>query len=67
MVPFGHYYARKARLFILIFCALYTRSAPLIKTVHSFLLERGWRFLEVGDDVTVDLGSPMMIVDIDNH
>ena len=29
MVPFGHYYAREARLFLLIFCAQYTRSAPV--------------------------------------
>ena len=28
--------------------------------MRSFLLERGWRFLEVGDDV--DLGSPMLDV-----
>ena len=28
--------------------------------MRSFLLERGWRFQEVGDDV--DLGSPMLDV-----
>ena len=31
-----------------------------METMRSFLLERGWRFLEVGDDV--DLGSPMLDV-----
>ena len=31
-----------------------------METMRSFPLERGWRFLEVGDDV--DLGSPMLDV-----
>ena len=31
-----------------------------METMRSFLLERGWRFLEVGDDV--DLSSPMLDV-----
>ena len=31
-----------------------------METMRSFLLERSWHFLEVGDDV--DLGSPMLDV-----
>ena len=31
-----------------------------METMRRFLLERGWRFLEVSDDV--DLGSPMLDV-----